>query len=74
MKKHLKSLKNRSTQAMLAVSATVISAGAFALDDEAVTAAYSDGSTSVGVAVAGLIGLTALVVGVNIVMGLLKRG
>jgi hypothetical protein len=57
---------------------TLIPASAFAAVDAAVQAAvegaYTDGGTLIALAVASLIGLVALMVGVGIVISLLKKG
>jgi hypothetical protein len=47
---------------------------ALAVDDTAVAAAYTAGTTSVGLAVTGLIGLMAVIVGVGAVISLLRKG
>ncbi len=78
MKKSLQNFKSRAKQAFLVAgagsSAMVLSGGAFAIDDTAVTAAYTAANTSVGNATTGLIALIALVVGISTVIALLKRG
>lgn len=79
--KYVRKIKNKIVAVPVASAAlvgTLIPASAFAAVDPAVQAAvdtaYTDGGTLISLAVAGLIGIVALMVGVGIVISLLKRG
>ena len=75
-KELLLNAKQKSGQAIVAGTALVLSSQVFALDDAsntAVTAALDSGETSVGLVVAGLIGIAAVVAGFSLVYSLLKR-
>ena len=79
--KYITTFKNKLVAVPVAGAAlvgTLIPASAFAAVDPAVQAAvegaYTDGGTLIALAVASLIGLVALMVGVGIVISLLKKG
>ncbi|EGG93990.1 hypothetical protein IMCC1989_471 [gamma proteobacterium IMCC1989] len=79
--KYVKKIKNKIVAFPVtgaALVGTLIPASAFAAVDPAietaVNTAYTDGGTLISFAVAGLIGIVALMVGVGIVISLLKRG
>lgn len=74
MKKLIAKSRNVAAKAALAASTLALTSTAFAIESTDIDAAYTSGSTVVAATVAGLIGLVALIVGVNIVMGLLKKG
>jgi hypothetical protein len=69
----LKNLKSK----LVVVIAAVVAAPAFAAVDPAVTTAvstaYTDGGTLVSLAIAGLITLVAIMVGVGILISMMKR-
>lgn len=67
------SIVKRSSIALTSLATLGAANFALAIDDAAVTAAYTTGSTSVDNAVIGLIGLMAVIVGVGAVIGLLRR-
>jgi hypothetical protein len=66
-------LRSKGVKVAAAASALVLSSTSFAIDTAAITAAQSDGVDAVTLTVAGLIGIVAIVVGVNIVMSMLKK-
>ena len=78
--KYVKKIKNKivASVAGAVLVGTLIPASAFAVVDPAVKTAvetaYTDGGTLISLAVAGLIGIVALMVGVGIVISLLKKG
>tara|TARA_B100000282_G_scaffold242131_1_gene185097 strand:- start:163 stop:405 length:243 start_codon:yes stop_codon:yes gene_type:complete len=80
MKNKLASLKNRHINRLKAAGFTVVgtAVGAPAFADEAtqaaITSAYTDGGADLTVAVAGLIGLVAVVVGVGMIVSMLRKG
>lgn len=49
------------------------SSSALATTDEAVTAAFTKGETSYGLAVAGIIGLAAVGVAVSMIIGMMRK-
>lgn len=67
-----------SKNTLIAGSGVLLSASSLAAVDPAVKTAvetaYTDGGTLIALAVASLIGLVALMVGVGIVISLLKKG
>ena len=73
MKNQLKNIAKKGSLALTAITAASVSTMAFAIDDATVTSAFDAGSTSVGVAVTGLVALVAVVVGIGMVISLLKR-
>lgn len=80
MKNKLTSLKNRHINRLKAAGFTVVgtAVGAPAFADAAtqtaVTDAYTSGMSDLTVAIVGVIGLVALVVGVNMIIGMLRKG
>ena len=50
-----------------------LSPAAYALETAAIDTAFEDGTTAVATVVAGVIGLTALALGIGLIMSLMKR-
>ncbi|WP_444890269.1 hypothetical protein [Microbulbifer sp. DLAB2-AA] len=67
-------IRTKKTQMAAAATALVASAQTYAVDTADIDAAYTAGGTAVAAAVAGVVGLVALVVGVNMVISMLKKG
>ncbi|ROR99921.1 hypothetical protein EDC56_2556 [Sinobacterium caligoides] len=61
-----------SKAGVVAGAGMLVSAGAMAADSD-ITDAFAAGEVSVGLAITGLIGLTAIMVGVGFIISLLKR-
>ena len=67
-----KKLFKKLSLPLVAVSG-LASQSAFAIDDATVTAAQTAGATSVGVATDGTIAIVAVVVGLMIVIGVMRK-
>jgi hypothetical protein len=73
MKNQFAVLRSKGVKLAVAASAMAASAASFAIDTTAITAAQDDGVDAVKLVVGGLIGIVAIVVGVNIVISMLKK-
>ncbi len=80
MKNKLASLKKlaldnaKRTGAVVVGTAAASASYADEATQTAITSAYTDGSADLTVAVAGLIGLVAVVVGVGMIISMLRKG
>lgn len=73
MKNQFSVLRSKGVKLATAVAALSASAATFAVDTAAITAAQTEGVDAVKLVVGGLIGIVAIVVGVNIVINMLKK-
>jgi hypothetical protein len=73
MKNQFAVLRSKGVKLAVASSAMVASAASFAIDTTAISDAQADGVSAVTLVVGGLIGIVAIVVGVNIVISMLKK-
>ncbi len=73
MKNQFSVLRSKGVKLATAVAALSASAATFAIDTTAISAAQADGVSAVTLVVGGLIGIVAIVVGVNIVINMLKK-
>ena len=74
LKQNASRIKKRAAIALTSLATLGAANVALAIDDAAVSAAYTAGQSSVDNAVIGLIGLMAVIVGVGAVISLFKRG
>lgn len=76
MKTRFAVLRTKGAKMVAAVGtagAALVSAGANAIDDAAITAAQEAAETSVDLTATGMIQIVAIIVGVSLVVALLKR-
>ncbi|WP_420590311.1 hypothetical protein [Bacterioplanoides sp.] len=73
MKKITQRLNKTMAKAGFVAAGAALSAQSFAINDEDITGAFAAGETSYGLAIAGIIGLAAIGVGVGFVMGMLRK-
>lgn len=80
MKNKLVSLKNRHINRLKAAGFVVVAstaasfASADAATQTAITDAYTSGSSDLSVAITGLMGLVALMVGVGLIISMMRKG
>lgn len=66
-------MKTSKILALSAIPAAFISSTAFAVDQSAITAAFTDGEAAVGAVATGVIGLAAIMTGVGLIYRWLAR-
>jgi len=73
MKKLLIQAKNNARKVGFVASGVALSSGAYAIDDTAITDAFTAANTSYGTAVAGIITLVAIGVGLGMVISAMRK-